>query len=173
MKSKGRTHRFTPSLWIGFLLLGVAVTLLAIGTVVYNFDDLIGGQMSLLDYIAFFLMLPFMISWGVFFLATLIFTKVVTSPQGLEYHTLAYTIKVNWQEIKNLPNDETARQQASVSEPQASPCSHVEPRRWTRLVGVDVEKRAMKQGIPLYMFGGYRGCQLMADVRKYAPQLDI
>jgi hypothetical protein len=154
------------------MLVGGSSTLLAVGTVVYNYHDLIAGNMSLLDYAGLFLVVPFIFTLGVYLLAMPIVTRIVTSPHGLEYHTLTYVIKVDWHEIKSLPRDEIARRRASAIEPQETQFPpHIKPRSWTRLLGLDVKKRAMEQGIPLYKFGGYRGRQLMKDVRKYAPHL--
>ena len=95
MKTTGRVHRFTPSLWIGYLLLGGCSALLAVGTAVYNYGDLGTGNASLLDYLTFFLAVSFPFALGVYLLATPIVTRIVTSPQGLEYHTLAYVVKVH------------------------------------------------------------------------------
>jgi hypothetical protein len=173
MKSTGRTHRFTPSLWIGRLLAGGSLTLLAVATVVANYGDLIAGNVSFMGYAGLFLVVPYLFSIGVYLLAMPIVTRIVTSPQGLEYHTLTYIIQVDWQEIGQLSKGEITCHRTCAIEPQAIQLPNIQPRRWTRFVRLDVQKRAIKQGIPLYKFGGYRGRWLMADIRTYAPHLDI
>ena len=175
MKSTGRIHRFTPSLWIGILFYGSSCILAAIGTVVADFDDLIVGNMAPFDYAAFFLVVPFSLCSGVFLLVVLAITKIATSPQGLEYHALFYIVKIDWQEVKMLPRDkaEMVRRSVSQAESQASEFPQIAPRRWTGFVGLDAKKQAIKNGVPLHRFGGYRGRQLMADIRRYAPHLGI
>ena len=175
MKSTGRIHRFTPSLWVGILFAGCSCVLLAVGIVVASFGDLIVGNMEPLDYAAFFLVITLLLCWGVFLLAVLVVTKIVTSPQGLEYHTLFYIVKIDWQELKALPRDKAAavRRNVSEAESRASEFPQIAPRRWTGIIGLDAKKQAVKNGVPLHRFGGYRGRQLMADIRRYAPHLGI
>ncbi|MFN2184101.1 MAG: hypothetical protein ACK2UA_19365 [Anaerolineae bacterium] len=173
MKSPWRVHRFTPFWGIAGALIGISTTLLAIGAFVYNFGDLTSGNLTLLDYAGLFLVVPFMFCSGVYFCAMVIVTKIVTSPQGLEYHTMAYVVRIDWEEIKKLPKDEILRRRDSRIQPREIDFPQIAPRRWTEFVKLNARKQAIDRGIPLYQFGGYRGRRLLAEIRKYAPHLGL
>lgn len=174
MNSTAKTHRFTPSLWITLALLGIFNVLLAIGTLIYNFGDLMPGNgTTLLDCAVLVFVVLLLFLGGVYFCATVVVTKIVTSPRGLEYHTMAYVVRLDWQEIRKAPKDEIMRHRDARVRPREIDFHQITPRRWTEFVKLNARKQAIDRGIPLYQFGGFRGRRLLAEIRKYAPHLGL
>ncbi len=98
MKLSTHTHRLALSWWIGYILLGSFILLIAFSTLALNLQDLFFGDTSslLATEISILLLMPA----GFFLLAYPFTTSVVAGPQGLEYHTISFVLAVRWDGVR-------------------------------------------------------------------------
>jgi hypothetical protein len=143
---------------------------IVIGGFVVNFPTLITGEMTVLDYggllILVFLVFPF----GIVVLVTPFLSKIVVSPEGLEYYTVAYIIRLNWADVV----DAVYRTNGYMDKTTILIPRHFEviERAWAKLVPWDLAY-VMSEGIPISRFGGFRGKRLKSDIQKFVPHLNI
>jgi hypothetical protein len=166
---KQRTHRHSPSWWIGFLLFGMLVVVIFVLTVVQSATRAISGELSLLGYAGLLLAVVLLLPTGLALLVTPFVVKVVVSPQELEYHTLAYILRVKWEAIESVVRTEFGAAGAQTLLVPLRPI--VVLRWWARFAPWDVQDAAASIGVPISMFGGFRGGNLKADLRRFAPHL--
>lgn len=168
MTNTKRNHYFTPSWWIGFFFLGTLDVAISVNIVSMNYHDLLTTPWTLWEYIGVPLVCS-MFAFGVLMLVAPFVIKVVISPQGIEYHTISYIVRLTWQNISN----EQPENWASDEETNEEIAADIYVRPWARFNSIKVKRQAVKNGIPLSWFGGIGGRRLKADLRKFAPHLNL
>lgn len=163
-------HRYKLSGWVFCLLTGIAAVAFAIGTLAVTYPDIIAGRVGLLG----FLMLPFLLlgvlPFGLFMLITPFITKVIVSPQGLEYYVQGGVIEADWHSF----------QEAHVAYVESVKTLRLVPTKMNvrlnwfgKLVPWYDEGKLIKSftdGIPISWFGGQR---LESDIQEFAPRLNF
>jgi hypothetical protein len=163
------THRYTPSWWLLFLGVGAWCEIIAVGTMVKNFGNALAGNMNLLEYAGLALIVPGMFLFGLIAFLLPLSTKIVISPQGMQYHTFSAILNANWQDLVNLGNIRYSYMGTGTIFIAENP--EIIVRNWARHLPWNVANGIAQQGIPVFHFGGFRGQRLQADIRRFAPHL--
>lgn len=159
-----RTYRYNLFWWGLFWAMGFLLFVLLLGSVGLNLGQL-GG---LWDYVRVAIIVLVMLPLGCLCILTPVYTKVVLSPQELEYHTLACVITVEWENLINMgPVTDLAGRTVWLVLQECD----VVPRGWVKFAFWDAVKNTIRQGIPLARFGRLSWRPLKLDIERYAPQL--
>lgn len=163
------THRCTPAWWLLFLSVGALCEVITFGTLAKNFANAIAGNMNLLDYAGLLFVVVCMFPFGIVAVLMPFTTKIVVSPQGMDYHTFAAILRASWQDIVNLGNIHHSYIGTGTIFIAQNP--EVSVRNWARRLPWNVADGIARQGIPVFQFGGFRGQRLRSDIRRLAPHL--
>ncbi|HSD84597.1 MAG TPA: hypothetical protein VLG46_12095 [Anaerolineae bacterium] len=163
------THRYTPIWWLLFLGVGALCEVIVFGTLAKNLTHAIAGNMNLVEYAGLLFVVVCMLPSGIVVLLGLFTTKIVVSPQGMEYHTFAAILRASWQDIVNLGNMGYGYMGTGIIFIAQNP--EIRVRTWAKYLPWNVADGIARQGIPVFHFGGFRGQRLQSDLRRFAPHL--
>ncbi|HNT73554.1 MAG TPA: hypothetical protein PKH77_00905 [Anaerolineae bacterium] len=166
MKDEKHTHYFTPSWWVNFLFLGILNIAIAVGFFIKNYQDWIAKPWTSWEYVEGALLVCLTAS-GIFMFVAPFVMKIVISPQGIEYHTISYIVRLTWQNSSN----EWPENWTSDKETDETITADIYVRPWARFNSLKVKRQAIKNGIPISWYGGIGGRRLKADIKEFAPHL--
>jgi hypothetical protein len=161
--SPRKVYEYGPgraSLWLPRIIVGVCV-LIAVG---YGYVWYIGHfQRGLLILVAAVWLL--LAVWQSAVLYLLSRARLITSPEGLEYFTLAYSIRTTWDNIEKIEVRPPLSQEVLYlrQEPAVHSSS---PLRWLWL-----RPWSNRKLVPLHLFHRSWQGELGGDFRRYAPHL--
>jgi hypothetical protein len=95
-------HRLNFSWWIGNLIIGSFLLLIAIGTLIFNFQDLVSGILGVADYLGIIIVIVFIFPAGLLLFIIPFVTKIVVKAHGVEYHTPTCVFFADWKDLVNI-----------------------------------------------------------------------
>ena len=153
--------------FVGF---GCFCEFIVAGTLIKNFHLLITGRLSALGDAGMAMVVLLMFPFGLLILLLPLTVKFVVSPQGLEYHTLAGVFRADWGTTLRLIRYRSHSTGTDVV--LIVQYTGYSLRGWTRYAPWDVLRGATDQPIFISQLGRSHGRQVMADILRYAPQLE-
>jgi len=171
MDESPRTHYYTLSWWILFLSMGSLIEAMVLIVFIANLADLVGGKLPFREVLSLVLLLLLIVPTGAIALIAPFATKIVLSPQGIEYRTLAYVFRSGWGDLVNVGFRHMGRPGRSLV--LKSQKAEVVLRQWAYLLPGDIRRHALRRGIPISWFGSDKGRQLLSDLREMAPHLNV
>ena len=159
-----RTYYFRTSWWFVFGFWG---SLCIWGATSLLGEISIQTQTSLLEKLGFVAFVIMFIVLGIWAIAILFTSKIILSPDGVEYHTLGAVIKARWQDVKVpiRPGATDGNFSLYASKPE------IRLRSWTRFAPWDAQKGSTynlaHDGIPIYQFGGINPQKMIADIHHF------
>lgn len=101
MDNTEHTYRLSFSWWIGNLAISSFILFIVIGTLIFNFQELISGKLGIADYLGFIFVIFVMFPFGLLLFSTPLITKLVVYSHGIEYHTPVFILRADWKELIN------------------------------------------------------------------------
>ena len=166
-----RTHYYTLPWWVLFLSMGSLIEAMVLIVFVANLADLVSGMLPFREVMSLVLLILLIVPMGAIALIAPFATKIVLSPQGIEYRTLAYVFRSEWGDLINVGFRHMGRPGRSLVLKSQKP--EVVLRRWANLLPGDIRRHAIQRGIPISWFGSDKGRQLLSDLREMAPHLNV
>lgn len=166
-----RTHYYTLPWWILFLSMGSLIEAMVLIVFVANLVDLVSGRLPFTEVLSLVLLLLLIVPTGAIALIAPFITKIALSPQGIEYHTLAYVFRSEWRDLVNVGFRHMGRPGRSLVLKSQRPEVLVRP--WASLLPGNIRRHAIRRGIPISWFGSDKGRRLLTDLREMAPHLNV
>jgi hypothetical protein len=166
-----RVYRYKPSWWFGFLSVGILLVAFTIAVVMLNYPDIAAGEMSFSYYLGLLLIISGMLAFGILMLLAPFVTKIVISPQKIEYHAWIGSMESSWESLRYIGVVPYARGiDAEVLLPSEA---NVYLKPWAKIVPRRIIDDVLGRGIPISWFGGFRSHRLKADIRDFAPHVGV
>jgi hypothetical protein len=163
------TYGFRTSWWIMLVVWGLLCFWQVIVFVVDAGPASTGGIPLIVETLLFSLYAILCLLMGFLSIGGALSSKIIISPEGIEYHTLAAIVSSSWENVTASVRKESTGENIYIHilNPE------IRLRSWTRFAPWDVHKGVKKNGIPLSSFGGSKPNKLVEDIHRFAPQLKI
>ena len=174
MSTAGRTHFYTPCWWIASVLIGTLAEVIGGGTLIKNYPYLPPHENELSYYFGLLVTLFLVIPFGILLFVQLFSTKIIVSPQGIEYHTIRYVLWPNWSDLMNVGAVSFGYASSSIALVSLHP--QIRMHRWAKSLPWRWQPTVAENQIPIIpisWFGGFFGRRLRSDIRKFAPHLNV
>jgi len=161
-------HRFRISRQIGFFSFGAISLLLSIGILVNDLPRLFSGRLDLISFVVLLVFEFFMFPLGLFFVAGSLTTKVLITPEALEYHNPALILSAKWQNLECLEQQKSGKRCFVVAPTEGD----VELRAWAKAASSLFREDPRTFWIETFHYGDSNGHSLSSDIISHLTDQD-